>query len=218
MCFVKFIEVDNGKVYNGEDCITDVVNYVMDPVKTTTEAKRVCVSNSMSSGCSPFPFPKHLENDPGSVIFLIKTNVMCFGKGFDDIFRHRIITFHSGELALPDDLNLLGRSLIEYYSRAGFIACYGLHKDTYEYHLHILVNTTSYIDGHKMNIFNEFKDVHQVIDGWYKFYMNPKLDDPEVVEEYNRKIFGDGSLPAHLTSLGCREQIKTYKKCVSRIK
>ena len=212
MYHVKFVEADNNHLYKGEKCISDLVYYVMNPEKVITEKKRVKGSNSPSSGCSPFPFPLIYENNPEYVAFLMKTNIICFGNDFNDVFRHRIISFHASELVLPKDLELLGRNFINFYSKKGFIACYGLHKDTYEYHLHILVNTTSYVNGHRMNLYNEYNDVHGIIKNWYKSYMDCKLAAPEVVEEYSNKIFGDDCLEPHLVSLSSKEQISIYKE------
>lgn len=216
MYHVKFVEADNAHFYNGEKCISDLVYYVMNPEKVLTEKKRVKVSNSFSSGCSPFPFPLIYENSPEHVAFLMKTNITCFGKKFEDVLRHRIVSFHASELVLPEDLELLGRNLINFYSRKGFIACYGLHKDTYEYHLHILVNTISYVNGYKMNLYNEYNDVHEIIKNWYKSYMDCKLADPKVSEEYSSKIFGDACLPSYLISLSAKEQIRTYQEHCNR--
>lgn len=216
MYHVKFVDADNRHIYNGVKCISDLVYYVMDPEKVITEKERVKVSNSFSSGCSPFPFPLIYENSPAYVAFLMKTNIICFKKDFEDVLRHRIVSFHASELVLPEDLELLGRNLIDFYSRKGFIACYGLHKDTYEYHLHILVNTTSYVNGDKMNLYNEYNDVHGIIKNWYESYMDCKLADPKVVEEYSNKIFGDAYIPTHLVSLSSKEQIRTYKEHCNR--
>lgn len=216
MYFAKFIEADDGKVYDGEEAVDSLVNYVLDLNKVSRDIKRVNTTCEICAGCSPFPFPKVLESDPETVAFLFRTNISCWGKDFKDVLRHRIVSFDSNEFVLPTDLDILGRKLIKYYGRQGYIACYGVHRDTYNYHIHILVNTTSYINGRKFNIYNEFSQVHAVIKDWDENYLRPKLENFKTLERYENILFGYDRLPPEEIELGAVPQIKHYKQHCNR--
>ena len=216
MYHVKFVNEEFKTAYNGQDCLEEKIHYVMDYDKVNKDKYRVNLSRNICSGCSPYPFTLELEHDPDMVALLMKTNNICWGKDFNDVLRHRIVSFPSSELALPDDVDNLGRMIINYYSRNGFIACYGVHRNTYNYHIHILVNTTAYLTGIRFNIYNEFRFVHEIIKEWEKMYMETKLDSPEIIEKYNNLLFGDDYLKPSQVALGSREQIRTYKQLYDR--
>lgn len=216
MYFVKFVEADNGKVYNGEDAIDSLVHYVLDFKKISKDVKRVNTTCEICAGCSPFPFNKMLESDSEAVSYLMKTNNMCWDKDYMDVLRHRIVSFDANEFVLPTDLDILGRKFIEYYNRKGYIACYGVHRDTYNFHIHLLVNTTSYINGSKFNIYNEFSQVHVVIKAWEENYLRPKLENFKTLERYENILFGYDRLPPEEIELGAVPQIKHYKQYCNR--
>lgn len=212
MYTLKFIIKPDEDKYNGIDSIISLVNYVMDFNKVSHDKLRVNTSDLICSGCSPFPYPVLMENSPEAVMNLMITNNKCYGKGFDDTLRHRVVSFPADQLVLPEDLNLLGRRLIEYYSSNGFIACYGVHRDTYHYHIHVLINTISYVNGYKFNIYREYNHLKAIIDNWNNNYMEVKLSDGKTLEKYQNILFGDDCVPAYKMGIGAKEQIRAYKE------
>lgn len=212
MYIIKFVNEDNNISYNGESVLEDRINYVMGFDKVSRDKLRVNNSDVICSGLSSCPFAELMKNDPEAVFLLMRTNTFCWGKDFNNVIKHRVISFPSESMVLPADLNLLGKNIAEFYSSRGFIACYGVHRDTYNYHIHILINTTAYTNGYKMNIYHEYNYIHNIVRKWEKNYMNIKLSDPKTLEKYSNKLFGDDCVPAYKTGLGGREQIKSYRE------
>lgn len=208
---IEFLETNKEKIYNGEQSIGYLVNYVMNIQKVMEDKLRVNTTDLICSGCSPFPFPHICENNPEEVIFLMKTNMRTWGKGYDDVMRHRIISVPAHEYVCPVDLYLLGRRIVDFYSRKGFISCYGVHRNTYEFHVHIAVNTISYVNGNKMSISYEFNHIYGIVNDWQK-NLNDKLSDYKRKERYENILFGDDCVPLHMKGLGAIDQIKANKE------
>ncbi len=212
MYYLKLMELAENKIYNGVDCIDTLVHYIMCFSKVSDEKLRVKTTYVICAGFRPCPFPEIDSDNPNTAISIIEKNTRYWGKGFDDVLRHRIISFDANEYVLPPDLDRLANDLIDYYAKQGFIACYGVHRDTYQYHIHVAVNTRSFQNGRKMNIYYETEKLRRIVNQWDCCYMQPKLENPQILDYYKNAIFGEDCVPQYKTAIGAVEQIKVYKE------
>lgn len=62
--------------------------------------------------------------------------------------RHYIISFEPYELEKPEIANKIGQEIAAYIGRE-FQSVYAVHEDKLHLHIHLIVNSVSYADGHR---------------------------------------------------------------------
>ena len=66
------------------------------------------------------------------------------------MYAHNIISFHKDENTTPEQVLEIGRTFAERYF-SGFQYVIAVHQDKDHLHCHIVTNSVSYIDGHKLH-------------------------------------------------------------------
>ena len=80
--------------------------------------------------------------------------------------KHRLISFQSSELVLPQDLDSLGRQIALFYADKGYIAAYGVHVDHVNAHIHFVVSTTNYVNGNSFSVPFERNQLYRIAGNW----------------------------------------------------
>lgn len=62
--------------------------------------------------------------------------------------RHFVISFHPNELDDPEIANSIARKITNYLGQE-YQAVYAVHEDTPHLNIHIVINSISYVDGHR---------------------------------------------------------------------
>ena len=66
------------------------------------------------------------------------------------MYAHNIISWHKDEEITPEEAYEFGKEFVEQWF-AGFQTLMAVHVDRNHIHLHMVTNTVSYIDGHKLH-------------------------------------------------------------------
>ena len=211
-------EFDKGRVCNSVVGLENLIYYVLDENATDFDTVRGLYDHHPYSGCEPFPFPKDEEHNPSIVYRLMLRTVGVFHAETDAIAKHRIISFHPADYVLPSDLDHLGRKVACLYRDEGFIAAYGVHRDTYNLHIHIAVCSTSYINGRKLNIWNEKKRLYGLVNSWNRQHLEYLCSNPDIASRYGKLLFGDDHARYGNTALFAKDQIKENRQFRERHK
>ena len=78
------------------------------------------------------------------------------------MYAHNIISWHKDEEITPEEAYEFGKEFVEQWF-AGFQTLMAVHVDRNHIHLHMVTNTVSYIDGHKLHTTkNELEEMKQL--------------------------------------------------------
>ena len=78
------------------------------------------------------------------------------------MYAHNIISWHKDEKITPEEAYEFGKEFVEQWFD-GFQTLMAVHVDHNHIHLHMVTNTVSYIDGHKLHtIKNELEEMKQL--------------------------------------------------------
>lgn len=72
----------------------------------------------------------------------------AFGKSEGVQVRHYIIAFSEGEVKAPQIANKIAQQIAAYIGRE-YQVVYAVHENKPDLHIHMIVNTVSYVDGHR---------------------------------------------------------------------
>ena len=73
-----------------------------------------------------------------------------WGKDSGRMYSHNVISFHKNERITPAQCLEIGRKFVDRFF-GGFQNLLGIHQDKDHLHCHIVTNTVSFIDGHKLH-------------------------------------------------------------------
>ena len=73
-----------------------------------------------------------------------------WGKDSGRMYSHNVISFHKNERITPAQCLEIGRKFVNRFF-GGFQSLLGIHQDKDHLHCHIVTNTVSFIDGHKLH-------------------------------------------------------------------
>ncbi|MBQ3405714.1 MAG: relaxase/mobilization nuclease domain-containing protein, partial [Lachnospiraceae bacterium] len=73
-----------------------------------------------------------------------------WGKDSGRMYSHNVISFHKNEKISPAQCLEIGKTFVGRFF-GGFQSLLGLHQDKDHLHCHIITNTVSFIDGHKLH-------------------------------------------------------------------
>ena len=71
-----------------------------------------------------------------------------FGKTSGVQLRHFIVSFDQTEVNDPMIVNEIARRFVEFFSNE-YQVVYAVHEDKQYLHIHIVINSVSYVDGHR---------------------------------------------------------------------
>jgi len=85
-----------------------------------------------------------------------------WNKDFGRMYAHNIISWHKDEEITPEEAYEFGKEFVEKWFE-GFQTLMAVHVDRNHIHLHMVTNTVSYIDGHKLHTTkNELEEMKQL--------------------------------------------------------
>lgn len=93
---------------------------------------------------------RHDEIDRTGVYRCFLDEKKQWGKDSGRMYSHNIISFHRDEQISPAQCLEIGKKFVEKFFD-GFQSLLGIHQDKDHLHCHIVTNTVSYIDGHKLH-------------------------------------------------------------------
>lgn len=92
--------------------------------------------------------------------FLEEKNL--WNKDSGRMYAHNIISWHKDEEITPEEAYEFGKEFVEQWFE-GFQTLMAVHVDRNHIHLHMITNTVSYIDGHKLHTTkNELEEMKQL--------------------------------------------------------
>lgn len=107
-----------------------------------------------------------------------------WGKDSGRMYAHNIISWHEDEPITPEQALEFGKEFAEQWF-AGFQSLVGVHVDRNHVHCHIVTNSVSYMDGHKLH--NTKKDLQRMKD----FTNQMCLDRGLSVAQKGRDFYGN---------------------------
>lgn len=118
-----------GKYYD-TNAKEDVINYITSPKKTLGDyigSKNLCCSN----------FSEEMMNTSKQ-----------FGKDTGVQLRHFVVAFDENEVNDPTVAFDIGDKICDVF-KDEYQCVFGVHEDTKHLHVHIAINSTSFVDGHR---------------------------------------------------------------------
>ena len=116
--------------YHDKNSLRDVLSYVLRPCKAFHQ----------------FTGGSHVDmNDPASSMDAVAAK---YKKEKGVRLRHFVLSFTKHEVDDPKKAEEIGACIIACIGEE-YQAVYAVHEDSNEYHLHVVFNTVSYVDGHK---------------------------------------------------------------------
>ena len=99
-----------------------------------------------------------------------------FGKSQGVQLRHFIISFYPDELNDPAIANEIAKEFMVFFSN-DYQTIYAVHQDKPHLHIHIIINSVSYVDGHRYyGTRAEFKSMQKYMQNVLKKYGIPCLE------------------------------------------
>ena len=160
---MAILKTANGKgKYMDLNSKEDVINYILNPQKTPSKCY----------GCTVGEIDEIAKR-------MMETSAK-FHKENGVQIRHFVISFHPYELSDPYVANEIAQQIICYLGNT-YEAMYGVHEDEEHIHIHIAMNSVSYIDesryyGRKKEFYCLLNDISEILKkyGIYKFYYTYK--------------------------------------------
>ena len=145
-----------GKYYE-DHAKEDVIRYILNPFK----AKRYVGAYGVNINC------------PAESMKLISEQ---FGKTNGVQLRHFIISFYPNELTDPAIANEIAKQFMLFFA-SEYQVIYAVHEDRLHIHIHIVINSVSYLDGHRYyGTRAEFKSMQKYMHGVLRKYSIPCLE------------------------------------------
>lgn len=156
MAILKVIH-EAGK-YKDTNAVQAVIRYCTNDEKT----------NGFIGADSVSPYPEH-------AIFQMNTLQTLYGKNNGTHLRHMVVSFESDDNIPPNIALEIGYKIAAYYG-CNYQIIFGVHLDTYNTHIHFVMNTVNYNTGLKY-------------DGSHKDLNNFTNYIQEILTPYNISIF-----------------------------
>ena len=212
MYILKFVNESENKQYTDANAIPDLLNYVLSPAKTDEDSIRYNPAyQGPYTGYAPVMNQDCVDNSVAGAVYESMTEIReKYPRRCKTLLKHRIISFQSADLILPQDLDELGQRIISFYAQHGYFAVYGVHADKYNVHMHILVFTTNYEDGSGFHISYEWNNVNSIAWNWFCRH-NQKLESSARFRQ-QREMALYGNPGYGELGLFCNDQIRVNRK------
>ena len=139
MPIIKFVNEDENIEYAKEQDLCSLLCYAFDSEKTEFQGHRLV-------GCKPFGFPQEYMTNPLAVHEFMEFNHKRQYKYQGPFAKHRVISFTQQECLYLRSLKSVAENIISFYADRGYVAAYAVHRNTKNYHIHIIVDMLSYQD------------------------------------------------------------------------
>ena len=124
------LKIVNGREkYYNIDARANAVSYILDPFKART-------------------FSGGYKVDKYNIAGSMDEVAARFGKTSGVQLRHLIVSFAPEDRVTLEKANRIGQVAASFFAKE-YQAIYAVHEDTDTLHIHIVVNSISYIDGHR---------------------------------------------------------------------
>ena len=140
-----------GKYFDA-DAKPDIIRYILSPEKTA---------------CGYCGYVAVDPQDPAASMNAVSER---FGKADGVQLRHFIVSFQPGELTDPAVVDEIAQEAAEFFEHE-YQTVYAVHADKPSLHFHLVINSVSYIDGHRYRgtrkEFYDFKNnLKQILRGY----------------------------------------------------
>ena len=140
-----------GKYYD-DNSRASVINYILNPHKTPG-------NYTGTVGLLSYDYADEMEQ-----------TAISFNKNKGVKLRHFVIAFESYEVKDPLTAFQIAYRIAKYLGRE-YQTVFSVHEDTSQLHIHIVINSVSYIDGHRYRgTREEFYALRKYIDNILKHY------------------------------------------------
>lgn len=172
MPIIKFVNEDNNKRYDTEDSVRNCIEYIFDVSKTFYDEVRTGHMCSDFVGCVHFMGTRCQEIQPELVANQMIINNSVYGKAQGNLLKHRIISFHNADSVMPNEAFDLAHYIANIYGE-NYITAHGVHMDTNQIHIHLVVDTISWRDGKRFSFSFEKRWMTSLVNAW----MNSRNDN-----------------------------------------
>lgn len=117
-----------GKYYESH-AKEDVIRYILNPFK----ARTYCGAYGVDT------------NNPAQSMEMKSAQ---FGKSHGVQLRHFIVSFYPDEVNSPMTANEIAQQFVAFFANE-YQVVYAIHEDKPHLHIHIVINSVSYVDGHR---------------------------------------------------------------------
>lgn len=167
MPITYFVNEENKIKYNTEEDVENIICYVYNVCKTTYDDIRQGHGLGDFVGCSCFFGTSEQALLAEHIISQMLINNRMYGKIEGDLIKHRIISFSRFDCVTPYEAFGLAKYIANAYGEQ-YITAYGIHLDTNNIHIHLAIDTISWVDGKRFSISYEKKWINSMIWGWEK--------------------------------------------------
>lgn len=183
---VKFVNETNDTEYNTEQDVCSLLCYAFDLSKTTSYGHQYV-------GCAPSIFPEWYMKNPLAVHELMEFNHKRKYKHQEKLAKHRVISFAPQECKNPRLLKWAANDIIEFYNKMGFIAAYAIHFDKRNPHIHVIVDTLSYVNLNVFNMSNdyEFWSLTIILNRYKQYHANSRNST------FPKEFLDEGAVPMY---------------------
>ena len=150
--------INEARKYKDSDSVESLINYCTNKDKT----------NGFIGAYSVSPYPEQ-------AIFQMNKLQTLYGKNNGTHLRHMVVSFESDDNIPPNIALEIGYKIAAYYG-CNYQIIFGVHLDTYNTHIHFVMNTVNYNTGLKY-------------DGSHKDLTNFTNYIQEILTPYNINIF-----------------------------
>ncbi|MDR2024599.1 MAG: relaxase/mobilization nuclease domain-containing protein [Hungatella sp.] len=178
MPYIKFVNEENGQRYDTEDSIYNLAAYIFNICKTTCDETRPGHMIGDFVGCSHFFGSEVQEKQEDLVAMQMIANNRAYGKCHNNLIKHRIITFRDLDFILPNEAFDLARYAANAYGEK-YMTAFGVHMDTKQIHIHLMINAISWRDGGRFSQSFELKWLQSMVGSWLN-----KRDESQMLNPY----------------------------------
>lgn len=159
------------RVFNGNDDIKNAVMYCFNDEKWGEETACGHDHKVRLAGCSSNFLNFDKRSSPEEICNIIRYNHQIFNDTRGNYIKHRVVSFDVYDLMLPEDLACLAQYLCNWYSSFGYFTTFGVHLNTENPHIHLIIDSVSYLNGNRFRMSYELYRVKDLLTIWYiSFY------------------------------------------------
>lgn len=165
MRVIKFVNEENKISYDTPDSLANIIYYIYNVCKTTFDDVRPgCVVGDFV-GCAHFFGTPEQMLLPVYVVRQMLANNQAYGKMEGNLIKHRTISFDTYDCVTPYEAFGLARYIANAYGEQ-YITAFGVHLDTKNIHIHLAIDTISWIDGKRFSVGFEGNWLYSMVKNW----------------------------------------------------
>lgn len=165
MSAIKFVNEENKISYDTSVSLENIIYYIYNECKTSFDSVRPGHAIGDFVGCSAFFGTSEQMLMPEYVVSQMLANNQAYGKMEGNLIKHRIISFDESDCVKPYEALGLAQYIANAYGEK-YITAFGIHLDSKNIHIHLAIDTISWIDGKRFSVGFERNWLYSMIKTW----------------------------------------------------